>query len=461
MTLRVRFAVWVSLLLLAVLGAFGSFVYLDVANWLSASVDDSLRLSATQVIETIDIEDGRIDLSDNPVTQDSSLADELRARGLTIQILETDGSSIKSFGPYRDLTVDPSTLAAALAGRSTLVTRTDPSGGGAIRVLTQAITNDGHAIGVVQISESLRNVEDSLRGLLTALLLGSPILVLAAGVGGYLLAGRALAPIDHITQTAHRISAEDLSGRLDLPESHDEVGRLAATFDEMLARLDGAFRRERQFTTDAAQELRTPLTAMQAILSVTAQRQRTAAEYETALADLAEETAQLSALTEDLLRLARAEHPPVTVEPIDLSTLLSDVADSMRPLAQTKYLALTCTVQSGLSMSGDTDSLIRLCLNLIDNGIKYTAQGGIGVSASEVGNDLQIVVADTGRGISPEQLPHVFERFYRADEARTAPGTGLGLVISWEIVKAHGGSISAESTPGVGSKFTVNLPRKL
>ena len=271
MTLRVRFGVWVSLLLVVVLGAFGTFVYLAVAGWLAASVDDSLRLSATQVIETIDVEQGRIDLSDNPVTKDSGLADELRAKGLTIQILEADGSPVKSFGPSRNLAVDPGALAAAVDRQEvTLVTR--PNGDGTIRVLTQVITNAGHPIGVVQISESLNNVDESLRRLLTALLLGSPVLVIAAGFGGFLLAGRALAPIDEITNTARRISAEDLTGRLNLPESRDEVGRLASTFDDMLARLDGAFRRERRFTSDAAHELRTPLTAMQAIL----QRHRTA-----------------------------------------------------------------------------------------------------------------------------------------------------------------------------------------
>lgn len=458
MTLRVRFALWVSLLLLAVLGAFGTFVYLDVASWLASSVDDSLRLSATQVIETIDIEHGRIDLSDNPVTQDSSLADELRARGLTIQILETDGSTIKSFGPYRELGVDPAALAASLDGHTTLVTQTDPKGAG-IRVLTQAITNAGHAIGVVQISESLSNVEDSLARLLTALLLGSPILVLAAGIGGYLLAGRALAPIDQITQTAHRISAEDLSGRLDLPESHDEVGRLASTFDDMLARLDGAFRRERRFTSDAAHELRTPLTAMQAILGVTAQRRRTPAEYEQALADLADETAQLSTLTEDLLRLARAEQPLVETEPIDLSTLLTDVTDSMRPLAQAKGLTLDCTAEGDLRITGDTDALIRLFMNLVDNAIKYGRHGRVTVAGTAEPDGLRIVVADDGDGISAEDLPHIFDRFYRADQARTASGTGLGLAICQEIVAAHGGTITAQSTLGRGTAFTVLLPR--
>ena len=229
---------------------------------------------------------------------------------------------------------------------------------------------------MVQISESLNNVDESLRRLLTALLLGSPVLVIAAGFGGFLLAGRALAPIDEITNTARRISAEDLTGRLNLPESRDEVGRLASTFDDMLARLDGAFRRERRFTSDAAHELRTPLTAMQAILSVTAQRRRTPAEYDAALADLADETAQLSSLTDDLLRLARAEQPPVMIEHLDLAVLLPDVADSLRPLAEAQGLVLACGVEGDATLDGDSDALIRLFSNLIDNAIKYTPAAG-------------------------------------------------------------------------------------
>lgn len=458
MKLRTRFAMWVSLLLLAVLVAFGTFVYLAVANWLSGAVDDTLRLSATQVIETIDIEHGEIDLSDNPVTQDTSLADELRARGVSIQILTTTGETIKSFGPYRDLPPDAAAIQAALGGRPTLATRADPSGVGTIRVHTQAMLDQNRPIGITQISESLRATDDALRELMASFLFGAPVLVLAAGVGGYLLAGRALAPIDSITQTANRISAQDLSGRLNLPASNDEVGRLAATFDSMLGRLEAAFRRERQFTSDAAHQLRTPLAAMQTILGVTAQKQRTGPEYQAALADLGEETAQLSGLTEDLLSLARAEQNPPAVEEVDLGILLTDITESIRPLAEAKGLRLSCQVRRDLTIPGDTDALIRLFVNLLDNAVKYSGHGAIRVTASLDEGVARVVMEDSGRGISPEHLPHVFERFYRADPAGGVPGTGLGLAIAQEIARGHGGSIEVRSTPSKGSEFTICLP---
>lgn len=457
MRLRTRFALWVSLLLLGVLVAFGAFVYLAVARWLSGSVDDSLRLSATQVIETIDIEHGKIDLSDNPVTTDSGLGDELRARGVSIQILTPAGASIKSFGPYRNLPLEPAALTAALQGHPTLGSRADPAGG-SIRVFTQAVLHQDRPIGIVQISESLRDTDDALHGLLTAFLLGAPILVLAAGVGGYLVAGRALAPIDHITSTANRISAEDLSGRLGLPESGDEVGRLAATFDSMLARLEAAFRRERQFTSDAAHQLRTPLAAMQAILGVTAQRPRTVPEYEAALADLSDETTQLAVLTDDLLRLARAEQAPGSTEVVELGTLLADITESLRPLAEAKGLRLGCVGEADLTVRADPDGMVRLFANLLDNAIKYSDAGTIQVTAGSAGDQVRVTVADQGPGIAAEHLPHLFERFYRGDASPATPGTGLGLAIADQIARAHGGHIVAESRPGGGSRFTVLLP---
>ena len=227
----------------------------------------------------------------------------------------------------------------------------------------------------------------------------------------------------------------------------------------MLARLDEAFRRERQFTADASHELRTPLAAMQAILSVTRERRRTAADYELALADLADEADRLAGLVEDLLRLARGETQTDGVRaPVDLSTLLRDVTDSLRPLAEAKGLALTCNVPSGLTLTGDSDALIRLFVNLLENAVKYSERGEILVTARRTTDGLDVTVADTGMGIPAEHLPHIFDRFYRVDKARSARGAGLGLAIAQEIARAHGGMIAAASTPGVGTTFTVHLP---
>jgi signal transduction histidine kinase len=286
--------------------------------------------------------------------------------------------------------------------------------------------------------------------------------VIVAGWGGYVLAARALAPVDRITHTAERIAAgtDNLSARLNLPPTDDEVGRLARTFDGMLARLDEAFRRERQFTADASHELRTPLTAMQAILSLVRDKPRTPEEYQEALGDLDYEAGRLRALTEALLRLARSEAPDAAPhEAIDLSALLTDLADSLRPVAAAKSLSLDCAVAAGLIVCGDRDDLIRLFANLIDNAVKFTERGGLCLEADRAHHDaVRVLIADTGPGIAADHLPRIFDRFYRADPSRSAPGAGLGLSIAAAIARAHAGRIEVSSAVGQGTRFTVVLP---
>jgi len=248
---------------------------------------------------------------------------------------------------------------------------------------------------------------------------------------------------------------------LNMPVIDDEVGRLAETLDDMLARLDDSFQRERQFTNDASHELRTPLSAMQAILGVTRERRRAPEEYEQALDDLTEETDRLRTLVENLMRLARGEKRSDNLhEVINLSTLIKDVTDSMRPLAEIKKLTLTCDIPENLTMLGDSDELIRLFVNLLDNAIKYTEHGRINVTVQKHEKEITVHIADTGIGISPEHLPHIFDRFYRVDQARARSGAGLGLAIALEIVRAYGETIEVHSTVGKGTTFTVHFPIK-
>jgi signal transduction histidine kinase len=328
-----------------------------------------------------------------------------------------------------------------------------------LRVYTIPIRDFGQVIGWVQTLQNLSNTEEYLDRLRAALFLGGGSLTLLAGVAGYFLAARALAPIDKITSTAHRISTEDLSARLNLPDHGDEVSRLANTFDAMLARIESGFARERQFTANASHELRTPLTVMQTILGFVREGERPVQEYRQALDDLAEETNRLQGLVEDLLQLARGERGlDLHREEIDLAILLADVADSLRPLAEHKRLELTCDLPPSLVISGDTDQLIRLTVNLLDNAIKYTENGSISLSAHESEGNAVIEVADTGIGIPPEHLPYIFERFYMVESSRSSGGSGLGLSIASQIVQAHGGRLEVQSEAGRGTRVTVYLP---
>lgn len=455
-TLRFRFGLWVVGLLFLTMIVYGAFIYISLDQGLASALDDALRVTASQAVAATNYEEGRIELSDNPL---NAAAASLRERGLTIRILNLSGAVVQAFGPYQKLPVNDERLAKARQNGGDFSTITDPESRVSVRLYTTPIIQDDRIVGMLQVAQSMNDVQGTLNRLLAALLFGVPTLVAAAGIGGYLLVRQALQPIDKITRTAHRISAEDLSARLNLARTDDEVGRLAATFDGMLSRLDEAFQRERQFTADASHELRTPLTAVQAILNTTRQRRRTPEDYEQALDDIAEEVDRLRTLAENLLQLARGEtHKPSMTEEINLSLLLQDVTDALCPLAENKGLRLICEAEDDLVLRGDSDSLIRLFINLLDNAIKYTERGEIVVKTGKNNGVVRVSISDTGCGISPEYLPHIFDRFYRAETSRTTRGTGLGLTMAMEITRLHGGTIEVKSIEGRGSVFTVLLP---
>lgn len=451
-TLRVRFALWTAGWLLLVLSLLGTFIYINFARGLAQSVDDALRLAAAQFLLKIDDETLLLDNTD-------SITDSLLQEQLSIRVLDLAGAIRQRYGLYQDLPQPPNPIEADQPGA--FATVTDPATQHPVRVYTVSIVEDERVLGVLQVAQSLFGVQQALNQLLTTLLIAGPIVVLLAGAGGYILAARALTPIDQITRTAGRISVEDLSARLDLPPTDDEVGRLAATFDRMLARLDDGFRRERQFVADASHELRTPLATMQTILGSTLARPRPPAEYEQALTDLTEETDRLKLLAEGLLLLARNDtNQPPRYEPVDLSTLLQDVTDSLHPLAQEKNLALFCSIPPHLSIVGDRDGLIRLFVNLLGNAINYTDQGRITISLQrETVNFVEVAIADTGIGIAQKHLPYIFDRFYRVEASRTTSGAGLGLAIALSVAQAHGGTIRVESEIGKGTLVLVELAK--
>jgi len=453
-SLRARFAIWITTLILFILAAFGIFVYINLSLSLNTAIDNSLSISAAQTAATLNVNNGRI-LAPEPLTPNESGFQIFGERGLTLIVLSNDGVILQAAGPYQKFPVP--------IGKSDtqgkFLKQNIPGESDPLRVYVLPVLDNGKIAGWVQAMQDLGSVRDTLDRLLLALLLGGGSFSILAGFGGYFLAARALAPIDNITRTAENISSEDLSARLALPDTEDEVSRLAATLNKMLGRLESGFKRERRFTADASHELRTPLAAMQAILSVVQEGERPKAEYRQALDDLTDETNRMRGLVEDLLRLARGEggltlHP----EALELSVLLSDVADSLRPLAQAKGLVLIVQLPPKIPFMGDMDSIIRLFVNLLDNAIKYTEKGTVTLSAFQENRQMHVTVSDTGVGIPSEHLPFIFERFYRVESARSSAGTGLGLAIARQIAQAHGGEIKVESVPNAGATFSVILP---
>lgn len=453
-TLRARFALWTAGLFLVILTGFSLYVYTSLARGLYAERNRSLTLNASQFIASLNIEGDQLVLSDSFQEEPENIS--LHEQGYTLRIFDPELESLQTFGLYQDLlpAVSPAIVSPYFS------TIDDLSTGTRIRVYTTPVIENGHLLAILQVAQSLADIEVTLQRLLLILIVSVPLLVSISGVSGYWLAGRALQPIDQITGMARRISAEDLSARLNITTTNDEVGRLANTFDNMLSRLDESFQRERQFTSDASHELRTPLTVMKAILGRIRKKPRTTKEYEQALDELSEEVDRLGTLTEDLLQLARNDgKKAVAFEAINLSSLIEDVSDSLRPLMEAKGLTFTRQIDDNLCIEGDTDDLIRLFVNLIDNAIKFTERGEIRLTASLQDDIIQVVISDTGKGIHPRHLPHIFDRFYRSDEARAISGSGLGLTIANDIVQRHQGKIEVISTMNLGSVFTILFPK--
>jgi len=294
--------------------------------------------------------------------------------------------------------------------------------------------------------------------------LGLPVALALAGIGAWLLATRALRPLRSMALQARQITQDSLDQRIAVDDAAEELEVVIAGFNDLLSRLDRSFETMRRFVADASHELRTPISVIRGEAEVALSRERPAAEYRESLATVLDESRRLSVLIDDLLNLARSDSGRFQLESREfyLNELLADCCRSMRGLATARNLRLECLPAADLQYRGDEQLLRRLILNLLDNAIRYTPAGGRITAALEAGSSgIRIRVADTGIGIPPEHAPRVFERFYRADEARSraAGGFGLGLSIVKCIAEAHHGAVECASAPGSGSTFTVTLPR--
>jgi heavy metal sensor kinase len=306
-------------------------------------------------------------------------------------------------------------------------------------------------------------VEQQLGEILAVLALGLPVIVVLAGVGGYALARRALAPIDHLGVEARRITADRLHERLSAPNTHDEIGRLAAVINDTFARLESSFDQLRRFTADASHELRTPLSVIRGIGELGLRETRTPAEYKDAIGSMLEEVDRLTRLVDTLLRLSRGDAGTVRLsrDVLDLGDLARDVASSLGILAEERRQRLQVTAAADVRVSADRLVLRDAITNVVDNAIKYSPIGSaIELQVDADRDHATVTVTDEGAGIAAEHRDRIFDRFYRIDEGRSREmgGTGLGLAIARWAVEANGGHISLESAGG-GSRFRIVLPR--
>jgi len=455
-SVRVRLTLWYVLLLAVILAAFSSGVYMMLRHHLYNSLDGSIDNYSSALFDTIQYTE------DQPTLPDSVSWGDPHEGEHFARVFDTSGSlTFDDSALAGDVPVDTQAINNALAGKSE--TRHVEADDDPMRVRTWPITRDGEVTGVLEVGLSSDDVYDTLESLLLIMVIAYVVTLILASLGGIFLAGRALSPINKLTQMARRISAEDLGQRLNLQLADDEVGRLASTFNEMITRLDNSFRRQKQFTADASHEIRTPLTVMKGQIDVALQREREPEAYRQVLQAVNEHVDRLIRLTGGLLTLTRADagQIPLKFESFKLADAVTGAVEQVTLMAAQRDVQLHIVPGPAVNLRADEDLFLQLLLNLLDNAIKHTPSGGqVTVGWHLDGQQVELRVRDTGTGIPEEHLPHVFDRFYRVDKARgrAEGGAGLGLAISRWIVEAHGGSISVESIEGEGSTFTVRLP---
>lgn len=454
--IRLRLTLWYVLLLALILGVFSVGVYLALRHSLYTNLNNSLEARANDLAGLVRFVGDRPTLAGQISTTSQDSGEQFirlyDISGIAIFDTSADGGGART---------DARALSTALSGRA--VFDRVSIGGETFQTRLVPLSDGASIKGALEVGRAPNEATDTLRALILILALGFPIALALAMLGGVFLASRALSPIDKITRLAQRISGDDLSQRLNLKLPEDEVGRLARTFDDMIGRLDAAFRRQQQFTADASHELRTPLTTIKGQIEVALTRPRGSDAYRDVLRDVNEEVDRLIRLVVSLLTLARADarQIPIVREAVELSELVAASVEQVRDTARESGVDVSLEGSGRLMLQADQDLLLQLLLNLLDNAIKYTPAGGkVIASWSRRNGSALLSVRDSGIGISPEHLPHLFDRFYKIDTARSRQrgGVGLGLSICRWIAEAHGGSISVESAPDQGSTFSVSLP---
>jgi heavy metal sensor kinase len=455
-SIKFRFAIWYLLVLAVLLIALGAGVYFYLSRSLYQNLDDALELRSTQIRSIQDILES---------IRQGAFQEEL---GEIVILYFYSGDQLVEVSPRGiNITLSHELISQAIAGTSLFTTIQTTEGEG-LRLLAVPINISilgpppGIQPAALVIAHSTKQIDQALAGLVRTLIIAVPLALALAAGGGIFLARRALKPVDKIAQTAQEIEESDLSRRINV-NTKDELGRLAATLNEMIGRLEKAFQRQKQFTSDASHELRTPLSVIEAESTLALQKERPSTDYRQSLEIISQESRQMSSLIDQLLTLARADagKEQWNFTEVNLGKLISNLSTDVEVLCQEKGLSFQLGQPQDLVVKGDEARLRELFMNLLDNAIRYTpAPGTVSISLRREGQMAVVAITDTGIGIPAEDIPFIFERFYRVDKSRSRAegGTGLGLAICRHIAEAHGGKIEVESQMGTGSTFSVWLP---
>jgi heavy metal sensor kinase len=455
---RTRLAVWYFAIIATSLSVFGIGSWFAIQAGLYHSIDDSLsdRIQGIKQFMSLQISE----LSINEIRDEFREHSILGPGGDLFQVCDERGAWLYRSQPLENNQVPirpPSQLGNETVREDIRVAQTP------LRMASQRIVVNGRPY-TVQVAAPIGEIIESLERFRWTLAIFIPIVLLASSAGGYLVSRRALKPVDEISTSARSISIHNLSERLLVPETGDELQRLSETLNEMLARLNNAVLRITQFTADASHELRAPVALIRTTAELTLGRRRDPDEYEGAMRDVLVEAERTTHLLDSLLTLARGDSGVDTFDliPTDVGEAVREAIEESQTFAAGKNIGIEYRIPvAGVEIDGDSHAMRRLFVILIDNAVKYTSPGGnVQITVARTGDRVEAAVADTGIGIAKEDQAQIFDRFWRADKVRSraAGGAGLGLSIARWIVDQHHGEISVESEPARGSTFRVSFP---
>ncbi len=457
-----RLVAWYAGLLTSLFVLLGALLYLDLRHFLENDLRESQARRARQMADTL--------LARIQKTGAAYVASQTRdwyqpeISDRFIRITQADGGVIYASGAPKDGSFEPAEVPPPTPWPATeSYQKVKLPNGKTLMVAALNYQSPGNPAYLVEFGALLDPVETMLNHLFLQLIVGLPVAILIITAGGYLLVRRALTPVERITRAAERITQHNLSERLPVSKTGDELERLSVSLNRMIARLDDAFQNSKRFVADASHELRTPLTILRGELENLIEDSRLDAELRERAASMFEEAVRLSRIVEQLFTLSRLDAGEAQTEwsRFDLAGLAKTTAEQMSLLAEDKNISINCSANQSVVVEGDAARLKQVVVNLLDNAIKYTPRNGaIQLRVRPVNGHAVLEVEDNGAGIPSEALPHIFERFYRVDQIRSGDteGAGLGLSIVKAICSAHGAEIEATSGPARGSCFRVKLP---
>jgi heavy metal sensor kinase len=451
-------AAWYFVVFACGLTGFSIVAWFAMRASIYHAIDDELRDRVRGVAKFMDLQTGSLAIPE--------IRDEFREHsvlgpgGDLFQVCDQDGQWL-----YRSVPLESNNVSIARPGALDAPRfETARVQGRSLRFYSRRINVNGKPY-TVQVAAPMQEAFEALNWFRLLLLFAAPLMLIAASAGGYWLSARALSPVDEISRAAQRISIENLADRLPVSKTGDQLQRLSETLNAMFSRLETAVRRVTQFTADASHELRAPVSLIRTTAEVAVQRKdRSAGDYFEALTEILEESERTSQVVDSLMLLARADSGTETFDfaHVDACAVVREAADQGEKLARNQGSEFTVNLPNRpLLIQADSNALRRALLILIDNAVKYTPEGGAVNIKLETDDRLAIVsVSDTGIGIAETDFPHLFDRFWRADKARSREegGAGLGLSIAKWIVERHRGTIDVESELGKGSTFIVLLP---